>query len=62
MSHGITHKYSIEWLVHYQCSYCSGWWSIGDGPIEGMVHCPWCGTRYELKPKDEERGTMNDER
>ena len=55
MSHGITHKYSIEWLVHYQCSYCSGWWSIGDGPIEGMVHCPWCGTRYELKPKDEER-------
>ena len=37
------HFYSIEKLVHYQCSQCRGWWSIGDGPTGSALYCPWCG-------------------
>ena len=41
------HFYSIERLVHYQCSRCYGWWSIGDGPTGKALYCPWCG--YQAK-------------
>jgi predicted RNA-binding Zn-ribbon protein involved in translation (DUF1610 family) len=37
-------RYSIETLVHFQCTYCEGWFSIGDAPLQGMsYYCPWCG-------------------
>ena len=48
------HKYSIEYLVHYQCARCHGWWSIGDGPKTGHIYCPWCGVKHTLKGEDDE--------
>ena len=49
-----SHYYSIEYLVHYQCARCHGWWSIGDGPTTGHIYCPWCGVLYTLKGEDDE--------
>lgn len=39
--------YSIEKLVHFNCPFCSKWWSISDAPIttKSDWHCPWCGSK-----------------
>ena len=47
------HRYSIEYLVHYQCARCHGWWTIGDGPTTGHVYCPWCGVLHTLVTIDD---------
>lgn len=36
-------KVSKEVLVHFQCSECKGWWTIGDAPERDHWFCPWCG-------------------
>ena len=46
------HYYSVERLVHYQCAKCGGWWSIGDGPTDRELGCPWCA------PPAHKRATM----
>ena len=48
------HYYSIEYVIHYKCSACARWWSIGDGPTTGQVYCPWCGVLHTLKSGDDE--------
>ena len=40
-------KTSHENLVHFNCSYCEKWWSIGDAPERDHWFCPWCGKRLE---------------
>ena len=42
------HRYRIEYVIHYKCSACARWWSIGDGPTTGQVYCPWCGCKHTL--------------
>ena len=49
------HGYSVERLVHYQCARCGGWWSIGDGPTDRELGCPWCA------PPAHKRATMQKE-
>ena len=40
------HKISIEKLVHFQCSDCKKWWTIGDAPTDKTEwYCPWCGEK-----------------
>ena len=36
--------YSKEILVHYRCSACNQWWTIGDDKPEerGSITCPHC--------------------
>lgn len=41
----MTHYYSIERLVHYQCGSCGGYWAKGDADTTREVCCPDCGTR-----------------
>jgi hypothetical protein len=37
-------KKSTEILIHFNCGFCSKWWSIGDAPKTKLVwYCPWCG-------------------
>ena len=48
------HYYSIEHVIHYKCSACARWWSIGDGPTTGHIYCPWCGVLHTLKGEDDE--------
>ena len=39
---------SQEILTHYQCEYCSNWWSVGDKPADSSPkYCPFCGERLE---------------
>lgn len=38
------YQQSAERLVHFQCSYCDKWWTIGDPPEKDYWYCPWCGT------------------
>jgi len=40
--------FSRELLMHYQCSACKGWWSIGDGRSYGGYFCPHCGKWLEV--------------
>jgi len=40
-------KLSKEVLVHFQCSSCSKWWTIGDAPDRGHWFCPWCGVKQD---------------
>lgn len=40
--------FSRELLMHYQCSLCNGWWSIGDGRSYGGYFCPHCGHWLEV--------------
>lgn len=40
--------FSRELLMHYQCSLCKGWWSIGDGRSYGGYFCPHCGHWLEV--------------
>ena len=44
----------IEYVIHYRCSACARWWSIGDGPTTGHIYCPWCGVKNILKSGDDE--------
>lgn len=53
------HEYSIEFLIHYKCSACARWWSIGDGPTVGLIYCPWCGVKQMLKNENESDGETN---
>lgn len=52
-----TLTYSAETLIHYNCSDCKGWFSIGDGPVwteDGApraLFCPWCGKQSAPHPK-----------
>jgi hypothetical protein len=41
------YNYSIEMLVHFRCSVCSGWWSIGDAKVDRTYFCPHCGKALE---------------
>ena len=34
--------------MHYSCDACEQWWSIGDGPTKGKLHCPRCGIAGKL--------------
>ena len=40
--------FSREFLMHYQCPLCNGWWSIGDGRSYGGYFCPHCGSWLEV--------------
>lgn len=42
--------FSREMLMHYRCSACDGWWSIGDGRSYGGYFCPHCGCWLEIAP------------
>ena len=55
------HKTSIEKLVHFQCSDCNKWWTIGDAPDDKKEwYCPWCGTKNETNeiPTNENNVTV----
>lgn len=42
---------SIEHLSHFQCCDCSGWFSIGDAPVDRHSWwCPWCGALIHYEP------------
>ena len=45
---------SIEYVIHYKCSACARWWSIGDGPTTGHIYCPRCGVLHTLKGEGDE--------
>lgn len=42
--------FSREMLMHYRCSACGCWWSIGDGRSYGGYFCPHCGQWLEIAP------------
>ena len=43
------HKISVERLVHFQCSDCTKWWTIGDAPkTKKEWYCPWCGVKNKV--------------
>ena len=44
MPNGVA-KVSIEYLYHFQCDYCHGWWSVADYKIQPhrQIYCPHCG-------------------
>ena len=44
--------YSKEILVHYRCSFCDQWWTIGDDDPEKRetITCPHCSEN--LVPKE----------
>ena len=35
---------SEERLMHFQCSHCKGWWTIGDAHLSQQYrfYCPFC--------------------
>ena len=44
---------SVELLVHFQCSGCLGWWTVGDAPNDRLTwNCPWCGQQLSLEVGD----------
>jgi hypothetical protein len=58
MSH-MDHKYSVEWLYHIRCAFCTGWWTIGDWRFPGgSLTCPHCGleAKTELDEKSPHTG------
>jgi len=41
----------VERLVHFSCSACKKWWSIGDAPEDKKEwFCPWCGQMHITGP------------
>ena len=48
------HGYSLERLIHYKCRNCGGWWSIGDGPADRKLYCPWCGMLLPTEKLEDE--------
>lgn len=46
--------HTIEYLHHFTCSSCMGWWSIASHqnfkPKE--LYCPHCGTKNKFKQID----------
>jgi len=41
--------FSVEQLVHFNCSLCLKWWSIGDYTFEKTeMICPHCGKLQPL--------------
>jgi len=56
-------QFSVEHLVHFQCSLCKGWWSIGDAPADRNEWCcPWCCVVSVFTQKDAKQlGLLNDE-
>jgi hypothetical protein len=63
----MTVKTYIERLVHFECSYCAsnvlgnptGYWSIGDAPIETKKDwfCPWCGKQLTVDTSEKTNET-----
>lgn len=50
----VKHKTSEETLVHFQCSTCTKWWTIGDAPKDKKEwYCPWCGIKSKRGTKEE---------
>ena len=43
--------WSKEVLIHYRCSVCSQWWSIGDDEPQNRdtIVCPHCSSTLYLK-------------
>ena len=37
------YEWSIEELVHYRCTSCAGWWTVGNGKLNRKCYCPHCG-------------------
>lgn len=42
--------FSIEKLVHFSCSDCQRWWTIGDGYETAYYYCPHCGKCQGFDP------------
>lgn len=45
-------SFSIEKLVHFNCSNCAKWWCIGDADTHRGYFCPWCGKFEKHFKKD----------
>lgn len=43
-------RYSVEYLYHFRCEKCRGWWSIGDWQATRELHCPYCGSKGTTTP------------
>jgi DNA-directed RNA polymerase subunit RPC12/RpoP len=54
------HKFSKEILYHFNCGKCNKWWTISDHHFlskEGLILCPHCGHKEEVKEvKNETNG------
>lgn len=58
------HKFAREVLIHYECAWCSRWWSISDASVTAPVLCPHCGHHdyaAELADDDQEYKEPNND-
>ena len=51
----VYHKYSVEYLYHFNCGECKNWWSYAstETRYEKMVEtmtCPHCGSLKKIIP------------
>jgi hypothetical protein len=44
-------KVHLEFLYHYRCCFCNGWWSIADlePEIGQIVYCPYCQQKHKVQ-------------
>ena len=47
------YEWAIEELVHFRCTACGGWWTIGDAKIDRDYFCPYCGRQLAPAEHDD---------